>query len=105
MVFPIKTTIRIHCISYFFLAFGTQKLFQKAVQVTALTTLNCTNPLLMLKSHYSDSQIANGSFLKDARTDYYLDIFKSIMTSKDNVINETDFRLMQSSVSKEGYHR
>lgn len=103
MVFPHKTTIRIHCISYFFLAFGTQKLFYKALLVTALTTLNCTNPLLMLKSHYSDSHITNGSFLNDARTDYHLFLFKSTLTSKDNVINETEFQLIQYSVSEEGY--
>lgn len=93
-----------HHISYFFMAFGTHKLFYKALQVTALTTLNLTNPLFLLKSHYSDSHIANDSFLKDARTDYYLYLFKSTMTSKDNVINETDFQLIQSSISKGGYH-
>lgn len=53
-----------HHIFYFFMVFGTHKLFYKALQVTALTTLNLTNPLLLLKSHYSDSHIANDSFLK-----------------------------------------
>lgn len=99
-----------HHISYFFMAFGTHKLFYKALQVTALTTLKLTNPLLLLKSitpaqkpllRFTHSK---WQFFKDAGTDYYLYLFKSTMTTKDNVIKETDFQLIQSWVSKEGYH-
>lgn len=52
-------------------------------------------PKLLLRFTHSKC-----SFLKDEITDYYLYLFKSTATSKDNVINETDFQLIQSSVTR-----